>query len=156
MADFDFNEWANLHAVDPEAFDARKDAVLAQLVERTAPENRLGMEQALFRIRMNQERAKSPLQSAMQANKLMWESFGVLRQQLEQLTEATAESTAHQAPVLKRGSNRLRLINPDSPELADSTTTMAGAAVSSVVETQQPAVPSAKVLAFRASNKPVH
>ena len=88
MTNFDYNEWSNLYKVDPAAFEQRRDVTLEEALKRTScPETRLSLEQTLFRIRMVRQRSKSPLQSAMEASKLMWESFAKLKAHVEQLQE---------------------------------------------------------------------
>jgi len=83
MTHFDFKEWADLYQVDPVAFEQRREAVLEGYVATVDTENRLALEQTLFKIRMVRQRSKSPLQSALESSKLMWESFGKLREHVQ-------------------------------------------------------------------------
>lgn len=132
MTNFDFNEWSNLYKVDPAAFEQRRDVTLEEALKRTScPETRLSLEQTLFRIRMVRQRSKSPLQSAMEASKLMWESFAKLKAHVEQLQELA------QAPL---STNGLRLIDAHE-QPANLETVCAN---------------SAKVIPFKASNKHGH
>lgn len=87
MNTFNFEEWAALHEADPEAFEIRREAALSEVVNRADPTSKLLLEQTLFRANMARRRAKSPLQSAMEASNLMWESFGKLREKLNELEE---------------------------------------------------------------------
>jgi len=108
---FDFNEWANLHAVDPEAFEQRRGAVLESVIQSVPEgERRHALEQTLFRIEMIRRRAKSPLKAALDASNLMWESFGKLRENIDQLQK---EAQGAGLP-----SNGLRLIQPEQPKSA--------------------------------------
>ena len=142
MTNFDFKEWADLYQVDPVAFEQRREAVLEGYIASVDPEARQALEQTLFRIRMIRQRSKSPLQAAMEASKLMWESFGKLREQVEIL-----EQELSPAPPLKQ--NGLRLVDSQSTwhsaqDLAESP------------EHDSPAQPSARVIPFTASGKRAH
>jgi hypothetical protein len=143
MTHFDFKEWADLYQVDPAAFEQRREAVLEGYVASVDPEHRKSLEHTLFRIRMIRQRAKSPLQSAMESSKLMWESFGKLREQVQKL-----EQELNPAPLKQNG---LRLINSTEVGNADSTEQDA---------VEQPALPSAhssaRVIQFTASGKRAH
>ena len=137
MTHFDFKEWADLYQVDPAAFEQRREAVLEGYVASVDPERRLSLEQTLFKIRMIRQRSKSPLQSAMESSKLMWESFGKLREQVQKLEEQLTP-----APIKQNG---LRLV--------DST---GSGSESQGLEEAEPKVDSARVLQFKASNKRAH
>lgn len=108
MLEFNFDEWDHLYKTDPDAFTVKKETVLTELVQRANPRCRKALEHTLFRIRMTQQRAKSPLQSALEASKLMWESFDKLREQLDDLCVITS-NTAHNA------TNHLALHGVSSP-----------------------------------------
>ncbi|HEY1058703.1 MAG TPA: DUF3135 domain-containing protein [Limnobacter sp.] len=147
MADFDFKEWADLYQVDPDAFNARKEAVLAHFVEQAPEENRPALEQTLFRIRMTARRSKSPLQSAMEANKLMWESFGKLREKLEEFEQLSAATSQDTPPR----TNSLRLIGADSTQAPAPHRAFADADQAQPLQN-----PAARIIPFKASGKPVH
>lgn len=141
MSEFDFNEWSTLYAVDPAAFEAKKEAVLTRLVQESDADSQLSLEQTLFRIRMTSKRAKSPLQAAMESSKLMWESFGKLREKLDELN-------SHLAPTPEvSGPNSLRLVSPDKQ--FDQSKTQVSKQFGNPVR-------QATVLEFRASSKPAH
>ena len=137
MTHFDFKEWADLYQVDPAAFEQRREAVLEGYVASVDPEHRLALEQTLFTIRMIRQRSKSPLQSAMESSKLMWESFGKLREQVQKL-----EQELSPAPLKQNG---LRLI--DSNFTTD---------VETSVEQSEPAANLARIIPFTASGKRAH
>ncbi|WP_306482090.1 DUF3135 domain-containing protein [Limnobacter sp.] len=137
MTHFDFKEWADLYQVDPAAFEQRREAVLEGYVASVDPEHRLALEQTLFKIRMIRQRSKSPLQSAMESSKLMWESFGKLREQVQKL-----EQELSPAPLKQNG---LRLI--DSNFTTD---------VETYVEQSEPAANLARIIPFTASGKRAH
>jgi hypothetical protein len=95
MTEFDFEEWSCLFKADPEAFQERKYALLNDIIAKSAKDIRPKLEHTLFRIRMSEERSKSPLQSAMNSSKLMWECFEKMRTELEVL-EQSMDSEAMQ------------------------------------------------------------
>ncbi|HEX4878533.1 MAG TPA: DUF3135 domain-containing protein [Limnobacter sp.] len=143
MTHFDFKEWADLYQVDPAAFELRREAVLADYVASVDESRRKLLEHTLFRIRMTRERAKSPLQAAMEASNLMWESFGKLREEVGKL-----ESTLNTNPMK---TNSLRLVS------GGTTGNQSPAALASElpVEHESP-TPTGKVIAFKASGKRAH
>jgi len=100
--DFNFKEWSDLYQVDPEAYERRRGAVLEHFIQSADPDSRLALEQTLFKLEMVRKRAKTPLKSAIEASKLMWESFGKLQEQIDVLQTTTQ-------PVDKP-SNTLRLL----------------------------------------------
>ena len=141
MTNFDFKEWADLYQVDPVAFEQRREAVLEGYIASVDPEARQALEQTLFRIRMIRQRSKSPLQAAMESSKLMWESFGKLREQVEIL-----EQELSPAPLKQNG---LRLVDSQS-------TRQIAQDLAASPENNSPAQPSARVIPFTASNKRAH
>ena len=132
MTHFDFKEWADLYQVDPVAFEQRREAVLEGYVASVDPEHRLALEQTLFKIRMIRQRSKSPLQSAMESSKLMWESFGKLREQVQKL-----EQELSPAPLKQNG---LRLVDQ----------------VDRLTDRAEPVANLARVIPFTASGKRAH
>jgi hypothetical protein len=140
MTHFDFKEWADLYQVDPVAFEQRREAVLEGYVASVDPENRLALEQTLFKIRMIRQRSKSPLQSALESSKLMWESFGKLREQVQKL-----EHELNPAPLKQNG---LRLIDPN---YSDQDNSAVGA--STAQSESEPVANLAQVIPFTASGK---
>lgn len=143
MTHFDFKEWADLYQVDPAAFEQRREAVLEGYVASVDPEQRQSLEQTLFRIRMIRQRAKSPLQSALESSKLMWESFGKLREQVQKL-----EQELNPAPLKQNG---LRLINSvDAGNAGSRQPDVADQSASPCAHS------SARVIPFTASGKRAH
>lgn len=145
MTHFDFKEWADLYQVDPVAFEQRREAVLEGYVASVDPEHRHSLEQTLFKIRMIRQRSKSPLQSAIESSKLMWESFGKLREQVQKLEQELSPTPLKQ--------NGLRLIDSTNPGADFEHNDHGNAASSGAVE---PGVRSARVIQFTASNKRAH
>ncbi len=140
MTNFDFKEWADLYQADPEAFDARREAVLQNFIDNANPESRKSLEQTLFRIKMIRQRSKSPLQSAIESSKLMWESFGKLREEVQHLE---AQLAPEPLP-----SNGLRLIDSTKQPAAPHTPVQ--------TEPRDFQVDKARVYDFKASSKRAH
>jgi len=141
MTNFDFKEWADLYQVDPVAFEQRREAVLEGYVASVDPEARHALEQTLFRIRMIRQRSKSPLQAAMESSKLMWESFGKLREQVEAL-----EQELHPAPLKQNG---LRLVDGNFPVQSAQNS-------EALPQESTPVQAGARVIPFKASGKHAH
>jgi hypothetical protein len=137
MTHFDFKEWADLYQVDPVAFEQRREAVLEGYVATVDTENRLALEQTLFKIRMVRQRSKSPLQSALESSKLMWESFGKLREHVQKL-----EQELNSAPLRQNG---LRLI--------DQNQTHTDSSADRAAKQADPEANLARVIPFTASGK---
>lgn len=142
MTHFDFKEWADLYQVDPAAFEQRREAVLEGYIASVDPEARLALEQTLFRIRMIRQRSKSPLQSAMESSKLMWESFGKLREQVDKLERELNPSPLRQ--------NSLRLVDSANDQHAETHQTNSDSLVA------EPQMGSAQIIQFTVSNKRAH
>ncbi len=100
MIEFEFDDWSNLYKTDPQAFEQRRGAALETFIQEAPEHTRLRLQQTLFRIEMARKTAKSPLQSAISASKLMWESYGKLRDHVEAIAK---DVTAQQ----NRGNLRL-------------------------------------------------
>lgn len=105
MGHFDFSEWANLYAQNPEEFEARREAALQAVLDKASPSSKKALEHAMFRIRMNAERSKSPLQRAMGAMGLMWESLDKLK---TSSAELHTEVKAFEAAKLKAHLNAIQ------------------------------------------------
>ena len=140
MTNFDFKEWADLYQADPEAFDARREAVLQNFVDNANPESRHSLEQTLFRIKMIRQRSKSPLQSAIESSKLMWESFGKLREEVQHL-EAQLDPQPLPSNGLRLIDTRKEPVEPNESVQAEPRGIQSG---------------KAQVYDFRASNKRAH
>ena len=121
MIQFEFEDWANLYKTDPEAFEMRRGAALEAYIQQAPEENRQRLEQTLFRIEMARKTSKSPLQAAINASKLMWESYGKLRDQVE---EVAVEVKSYQGSVDQFKTNTLKLVGKENtiqPVLRDAT-----------------------------------
>ena len=73
-SDFDFEEWALLAKTDPQAFEARREEVIAQLISGASPRMQTRLRGMQWRINMDRRRASNPLSSCMQIFNQMWTS----------------------------------------------------------------------------------
>jgi len=73
-SDFDFEEWASLAKTDPQAFEARREAAIAQLIDGASPRMQTRLRGLQWRIDMDRSRASNPLSSCMQIFNKMWAS----------------------------------------------------------------------------------
>jgi hypothetical protein len=108
MTDFDFEQWAQLHQENPTAFDEKREAALRAFIDSAKPDSRLMLEQTLFTLQMHRRKAKSGLQSAIFASNLMWESFGKMR---EGMNEARG--------VFQEAEPLLRMVSSESLDKVD-------------------------------------
>jgi hypothetical protein len=104
-ADFAFEDWQNLYATDPEAFERRRREALDAVIQ-SAP---AGMQQRLrglqFRIDLERTQAGSGLAACLKAHSIMWDSLFRLRDALAGLSDLQKDgmlgstARAHQAAV---------------------------------------------------------
>ncbi len=109
MQDFDFENWSDLHSSDPAEFERRREQALQEFIEQANPDSRLMLEQTLFTLQMHKQKAKSPLQSAIFASNLMWESFGKLRTTMDEARSVFEEARPSLSVV--RGSQMSQIDN---------------------------------------------
>jgi hypothetical protein len=73
-SDFDFEEWASLAKTDPEAFEARREQVIAQLISGATPRMQTRLRGLQWRIDTERRRSSNPLSSCMNIFNQMWTS----------------------------------------------------------------------------------
>jgi hypothetical protein len=83
--DFDFDMWAALARTDPEAFERLRTETIEKACQRALeggvdPER---VAQISWRIAVERDRAKNPLQSCLRLSSLMWDRFHDLTKALE-------------------------------------------------------------------------
>lgn len=104
---FDWTSWAALARDDPEAFERRRQQEIEAVIAQARPEHQQRLRGLQFRIDAERRRSSSPIGACVRINKLMWESFGELRQSLQDLQgelEGTPRRRAPAAPPLSQGS----------------------------------------------------
>lgn len=84
MQAFDFEEWAELYRKSPAEFEARRQAVLEQMIAGSplAEERKAKLRATLFDA---SAAGKDPMESVLRAQRLMWEAFTELQDQLKSL-----------------------------------------------------------------------
>lgn len=108
---FEFNEWKDLYVADPAAFEEKRIDALQGYIDSVEEKGRKALEQTLFRIEMTRRRSKSPLQSAIEASRLMWESFDKLKDSLEELQSAAQHYEEQAKDSRRSNSNTLTLVD---------------------------------------------
>lgn len=109
--EFDPAEWRALAQSDPQEFERRRLALIEDLISTAPPDIQRRLRGTQFRVDLERGRASNPLSATVRISRLMWESFGELRTQLNELaagasrTSSTAmtpvpEQPAHAATVL--------------------------------------------------------
>lgn len=87
---FDFDYWMELHEADPVAFE-QKRAELIQAEIAKAPEHlQRRLNGIQFELDAKRSLSDSPLESCMQMSSQMWESFDMMRTQLNALARPEA------------------------------------------------------------------
>jgi hypothetical protein len=73
-SDFDFEEWALLAKTDPQAFESKREEVIARLISGASPRMQTRLRGLQWRIDMDRRLATNPLSSCMQIFNQMWSS----------------------------------------------------------------------------------
>lgn len=98
---FDFDSWAALAKEDPEAFEARRQEAINELIAKAPEELRKRLQGFQWRIDMERARCSNPLQACIRISNMMWDlvyadrgflwSLQVLSNPRTLLAEAPAE-----------------------------------------------------------------
>ena len=70
---FDFDNWAQLAKDDPQAFEAKRLSVIEDLIDQAPPALRQRLRGLQWRIDMERERCKTPLQACIRISNMMWD-----------------------------------------------------------------------------------
>ena len=84
----DFDEWAALAKSDPEAFEARRRAVIEEAIGRSHPASQQRLRCIQWKVDQIRERATNPLSACVKISEMMWDSLvgrGGLKEVLEQI-----------------------------------------------------------------------
>ena len=71
--DFPFDQWSQLAATDPAAFEAARERVLRSLIESAPATSRRRLEGLQWQIDRTRERADNPLSACIKISSLMWD-----------------------------------------------------------------------------------
>lgn len=69
-----FDDWKDLAASDPEAFEQRRREVIEQFISSIPPERQLRLRRLQWRIDMERRRCSNPVQSCLSLYTMMWDS----------------------------------------------------------------------------------
>ena len=78
----DFDQWAALAKADPDAFEERRKATVEAYIAAAPVQHQQRLRGIQFRVEMERQRASNPLSATIRISKLMWSSFGDLRERL--------------------------------------------------------------------------
>lgn len=97
MKEIDFTALSELYKQDPGAFETKRKELLQEFIDQNSetPEQRLGLEQTLFKIEANRSLSKNPLHSCILSFNLMMESVDKLRMGLEKLSAYEIEQSVN-------------------------------------------------------------
>lgn len=87
---FDFDYWMELHAADPAAFEEQRAAMIQAEIERAPEQLQRRLRGIQFELDAKRSLSDSPLESCMQMSSQMWESFDMMRTQLNALARPEA------------------------------------------------------------------
>lgn len=73
-AEVSFDEWRDLARTDPEAFEARRRAAVAEAIALAPADRRQRLERLQWRIDRERERYRDPLAACARLSCMMWES----------------------------------------------------------------------------------
>lgn len=82
---FDWTTWVALARENPEEFERRRQEEIEAVIAQARPEHQQRLRGLQFRIDAERQRSSSPMGACVRINKMMWESFGELRQSLQDL-----------------------------------------------------------------------
>lgn len=67
--------WANLAKTDPTRFEQERLAEIERVIACAKPERQDNLRKLQWRIDMERERAKNPVDAMLRLNKMMWDKF---------------------------------------------------------------------------------
>jgi hypothetical protein len=98
-SDFNFEEWASLAKNDPQAFEAKREEIIAQFIAGASPRMQSRLRGLQWRIDMDRRRASNPLSSCMQIFNQMWTSVYGERGLLDALQGVECGPPAERSPA---------------------------------------------------------
>lgn len=70
----EFDHWARLAVVDPDAFEARRSRLVEDFISSVPPERQLRLRRLQWRIDQIRRRARTPLAACIHISRMMWDS----------------------------------------------------------------------------------
>ncbi len=71
---FDFDEWMQLAARDPDAFEAKRRRLLERTIAAAPEKHRPRLQGLLWRLDRRRERSPNPMAACLEAYREMWDS----------------------------------------------------------------------------------
>ncbi|GMR07002.1 MAG: hypothetical protein BMS9Abin26_0004 [Gammaproteobacteria bacterium] len=108
----DYNDWPELAERDPEAFEARRKAVIDGFINSASKERQVQLRRLQWRIDVERSRASNPVSSCIRIYKMMWESFagdnGLIAafERAALIADGRTAGTLERAPVLSLDAHR--------------------------------------------------
>jgi len=109
---FDFDEWVGLAKEDPDAFEARRDELLREVIDQAPLHFRKKLHGLQFQVDMIRERSAHPMGACVRISRLMMdhlyrEEFG--RQQGSAAAKPDSSGNSNLIPFPSGGAGRRRL-----------------------------------------------
>lgn len=82
---FDWTTWVTLARDNPAEFERRRLQEIEAVIAQARPEHQQRLRGLQFRIDAERQRSSSPMGACVRINRMMWDSFGELRQSLQDL-----------------------------------------------------------------------
>jgi hypothetical protein len=98
MQHFDFDYWMNLFALSPMEFEVQRRAALQEMVDKAQPSHQVALAAMVETLCAPQQ--GSPLERALNAQTLMFESLAYLKAGWVVLAEETGEGSALECALL--------------------------------------------------------
>ncbi len=95
--EFEFEQWAEMAAADPQGFEVARARVLESLIASAPAASRRRLRGLQWQVERIREQASNPMSSCLQISELMWDKVlgnDGLIEHVEQLTGARQRPTA--------------------------------------------------------------
>jgi len=79
---FDFDAWMALAKTDPDAFEAQRTAFLNRFISDLPERARQRLTRVQWRVDMERQRCKNPIESATRIYDMMWDSLSQTHEEL--------------------------------------------------------------------------
>ena len=97
--DFDFQRWATLAREDGAEFERQRRAAIDSLIAQAPLSQQQRLRGLQFRLDLERSRSSTALGACVRMNRLMWESFSHLREQLNSLSKGTPVTAVSTGPA---------------------------------------------------------
>ncbi len=102
---FNFDDWVDLARDDMQAFEQRRVACIEAMITRADGPNQRRLRHLQWRIEMERQRTRTPLQACLRLSAMMWDSVlddgSGLHNALDNLAKTTLSSVVEPLPSAK-------------------------------------------------------